>query len=123
MELFSFESLSGKDQARVYLGFMWRGLLTGIGSMLAGGIAGGLVGICIGLAVAFNRLPATAHNDLSWLTIGVGMCVGLVFLWIYVEWLFRSRIGGFELRLVKVRSESQPVAGVGYSAPQVSKSS
>lgn len=96
-----FESLSGRDKARVYVGFAWRGVVIGIGSMLVGALTGFFVRLLTNIAIGHDLLPEEALATAGWVSFLLGVAVALWFSWIYMVWLFSSRLGGFELRLVE----------------------
>ncbi len=107
----TFESLSGNDKTRIYLGFMWRGMMIGIGSMIVAGLSGGVLGFIVGFAVHLKYLPDTTLSTVRWVSFALGIGIGLWFLWIYVSWLFRSTIGGYQIRLIRPSASAGRGAG------------
>lgn len=98
MEIIQIKELPFFSQARICWGFMWRGLLTTIGSAISGAIVGGIAGFFLGIfGASKNSIAATGFI--------LGFLCGLVFLYVYVRWLLSSRIGSFRLLLARADKE------------------
>ena len=93
-----FASLSFGTRLAVWWGFVWRGLIITVGSMIGGGIAGGIVGFI----AALLGVPPDDKNLIMALGGIAGGIVGLFFMWVYVHWLFRAHIAGYRLQLMKL---------------------
>ena len=69
-----------------------------------GAVAGGVLGLFAGIAVGMLGYDAHAPGpQLLFKVLGgmAGFLVGLALSWWYVRWLFRTRLGGFRLVLVR----------------------
>ena len=98
-----FHELQTSKRLAVTWGFFWRGIVTALCSVIAGGLAGGILGFVVGIANSIFDIEASreAGLHLSQIVGGVAGCIaGLVVFWFYIAWLFRARVGGYRLRLV-----------------------
>jgi ABC-type amino acid transport system permease subunit len=100
----TFDHLNSRDRLRVWWAFMWRGFVVTICSTLAGAISGFIIGITVVFVAAVmaqlghgfdTYLPARVLPGLA------GIPIGLWFTWRYVRWIFRARLAGFRLCLVR----------------------
>ncbi len=96
-EPIEYSSLAFGQRFAVAWGFFWRGVLITLGSMIGGGVFGGI----IGFAAAMLGLPPENKGVITLLGMAAGGIVGVLFFWLYVNWLFAARIAGHRLRLVK----------------------
>jgi hypothetical protein len=104
MSIITFDDLPPRERRLVWWSIAWRGfVISGCGA-----VGGGVAGCVIGFIVA-SISPAFGHNVrepgvmLLIKTLGgiAGFVVGLALSWPYVRWLFRARLGGFKLLLVR----------------------
>lgn len=100
-----FEDLSGRERLAITWAFWWRGLVVTACSTVGGGIAGYfVVALWQVLCHAFGIVlaPETAMTVAKTIGGAGGLVVGLFFLWLYMRWLFATRLAGFRLRLERV---------------------
>jgi hypothetical protein len=100
----TFDELVPRERLRVWWAFAWRGLVIAVCSAASGAIAGGVLGFFTGVAVGI--LGYDAHSpgpQLLFKILGgaAGFAVSLALGWQYVRWLFRARLAGFRLVLVR----------------------
>ncbi len=73
---------------------LWRAMVVGIISTICSGI----IGFPVGYVSAASGIP------MEWIPL-IGACVGLpigIYSWyLYLSWLFASRLGGYRLQLVR----------------------
>ena len=103
-----FSELPGSKRLAIAWGFFWRGLVTMLCSAVGGAIAGGILGFAVGFSNSAFQLGGTRESvmQLAQILGGVaGIVVGLVAFWLYVAWLFGTRIAGYRLRLAADSSE------------------
>jgi hypothetical protein len=94
----NLEDLPFSAKARIVWGFLWRALMTTVGSSLCGGILGGIAGVIVGI---FN-FPKTSGAIAGGV---IGAICGVYFLYLLIRWLLKSRIGNFKLVLMQVTDE------------------
>jgi ABC-type amino acid transport system permease subunit len=100
----TFDNLDSRERLRVWWAFMWRGFVLTICSSLVGAIIGFLVGITV--VIVATIMARFGHGFDTYLPTRVfaglaGVPIGLVFAWQYVRWIFRARLAGFRLFLVR----------------------
>jgi hypothetical protein len=103
-----FEELSRRERIAVTWAFWWRGLLVAVGSGVGGGITGYvLIALWQSIRDAFGIVLAPESIMPVAKVIGGagGLLVGLLFLWLYMRWLFGTRLAGFRLRLERIVSD------------------
>ena len=86
-------SLPLASKASLTWSFFWRGVLTTIASTVAGGLLGGVLGFVLG----FLGFPMEFIQFAGGI---VGLCLGVVFVFVYIQWLLTSRLGAYRLKLV-----------------------
>jgi len=93
---------------RVYWGIVWRAILMTLASAVSGGIAGGILGFIIGVA---GHVLGYDQGDLMRMVQvlggGVGLAIGLWFLWFYMHWIFRARFGAYRIQLVRFEAPAR----------------
>jgi len=100
----AFDELRQRERLRVWWSFFWRGLVITICSGVGGAIAGAVLGFFAGIAIAILGYDAHAPGpQLVFKILGgaAGLTVALVLYYQYVRWLFRARLAGFRLALVR----------------------
>src|SRR5437867_1338546 len=103
--MISFAELSFWFQVRVAWGFLWRGIVITLCSMVVGGLAGGIAGFMLALfnnVLGLGLSQEAARSGAQILGGIAGGCVALVLWWFYIRWLFRATLAGYSLRLVPV---------------------
>ena len=103
-----FEELSTHERIAVTWAFWWRGLIVAVGSGLGGGIAGYLLVALwqsIRDALGIVLAPESAMRIARMIGGAGGIVVGLLALWLYMRWLFRTRLASFRLRLERIVSD------------------
>jgi hypothetical protein len=81
--------------------FFWRGILIAIASILSGAVLGTLAGGIIGFGFAMGGLSTQSIKGASQIVGGVlGLAAGFFFLYVYIRWLLKSRLGAYRLMLV-----------------------
>jgi hypothetical protein len=109
-----FDELTTSDRFRVCWGFVWRWILVSIASALVGAIVGGILGFFLGLIGHFLGWPPDSIETGAIVIGGIGgFTIGLCMLWQYIRWLFRAKLAGYQLRLV--RKDAEPGANVDHS--------
>jgi ABC-type amino acid transport system permease subunit len=100
----TFDELAARERLRVWWAFFWRGLVITLCSAAGGAIAGAVLGLFAGIAVGILGYDAHSHGpQLLFKVLGgaAGFLVGVALSWQYVRWLFRARLAGFRLVLVR----------------------
>jgi len=104
MSTTTFDELVLRERRLVWWAILWRGLLVTICSSLGGGLAGFLIGFIVGvvdLLLGHNLLGSHEHVIIQVLSGLSGLVIGLAVYWQYIRWLFRARLGGFRLLLIR----------------------
>lgn len=100
-----FEELSRRERLAITWAFWWRGVIIAVCSTVGGAVAGYfLVALWQALRQMFGVvLPPEMVMPVA-KTIGGagGLIVGLFSLWIYMRWLFGTRLAGFRLHLERI---------------------
>ena len=100
-----FQDLSTRERIAITWAFWWRGLIVAVASGLGGSLLGYLlvalwqiVRNALGIVLAPESIMPIAK------VIGGagGLLAGLLCLWIYMRWLFGTRLASFRLRLERV---------------------
>jgi hypothetical protein len=87
-------SLPFSAKAALTWSFLWRGLLITILSSVLGGLVGGLAGFVLGVL----GFPLEAISLVAGLG---GFAIGMACIFLWIQWLLTSRLGGFRLKLVR----------------------
>ena len=104
MDVTTFDDLRHHDQLRVWWSFTWRGLVISLCGALGGGIAGLFIGFAVGIAaVILGHYPLSPGLQLLVKILSglAGFAAGLALSWLYIRWLFRTRLSGYKLLLVR----------------------
>lgn len=89
-------------KAAIVWGFMWRGALMAIASMMASAVLAGVVGAVLGAGAAAAGAPRSTLMSIAvTFGFGIGAAVGAVFLYFMLRWVIGARLGGHRLVLVK----------------------
>jgi len=107
MPTITFDELVPRERLRVWWAFFWRGLVITACSTAGGAVAGAILGLFAGIVVGI--LGYDAHSSGPQLVFKVlggaaGFAVGLALSWQYVRWVFRARLAGFRLALIRESS-------------------
>ena len=83
--------------------FVWRGILTSIGSMITAGIIGGIIGFFLGFVGSMIGLDIEAMRPfMTIIGVVIGFFVGLCFVILLLKWIFKARFKRFRLALVEI---------------------
>jgi hypothetical protein len=98
----TFDQLTRADRWRFFWGYVWRGLVMAVVSSVGGGVAGAFIGAILGGAGAALHKPASdVLFTIRIVVLPVAIAIGLVVLWQFIRWLFRTDWFGYRLRLVR----------------------
>ena len=104
MSTTTFDALGSQEQLRIAWAFMWRGLIMTLCSLVAGFIAGfilGFIAAIVARSLGYDVTGLGFRHVAQTLGGAAGLVIALVITWQYIRWLFRSRLGGFRLTLVR----------------------
>ena len=102
--LTEFDRIEFRSRVAVAWGFLWRAVLTTIASGLGGAIAGFVLGAGAAIVAITLGVSTTGKGFLLFAQILgalVGLTIGILLFWQYIRWLFRAKLGGYHLRLVR----------------------
>jgi hypothetical protein len=104
MNEISIENLEISNIIKIWWGFMWRAILTTIGSMLVGGALGWLFGVITGFIGSL--IDGTQEMVVIIATAGgiLGLISGIYSFYLYLRWLLTSKFGNYKLVLIDIRS-------------------
>ena len=94
-------SLRVSEWLGILWGFLWRGLVTTLGSVAAGGILGGILGFVVGLILALAGVGNQGGLFGGILGGIAGIPCGLFFLYLWIRWILRAHFGRIRFALVE----------------------
>lgn len=100
----AFDRIEFRSRVAVAWGFFWRAMLITIASTLGGGIAGFILGVLAAIVATSLGVSPSGQGFLLLAQIlggAAGVAIGILLFWQYIRWLFRVKLGGYHLRLVR----------------------
>ncbi len=105
----TFDRLEFRARVAVVWGFFWRAVVITLASTLGGAIAGFVLGFLVSIIARVLGYDTSSYGLLRTVQIvsgTAGALIGVFFFWQYIRWLFRARLSGFRLALVREKSDA-----------------
>ena len=99
----AFDRLDFRARMAIAWAFFWRAVLVTGASTLGGGVAGFVLGIAATMLGTMFGVNTSGEAFLLFVRIlagAAGLAIGIALFWQYIRWLFGSKLGGYDLRLV-----------------------